>query len=1015
MTFDTFATRVLSGVAALLILPIVAFAQQGTIRGQVTDAQTGDQLPGANIVVVEQNIGSATQSDGQFEITGVPTGEQTIAVTFIGYNRAEKTVNVRAGETTTINFQLEPDFADMEEVVVRAYGEQERARVTGSVSDVGTQQIEGINTQNTKDMLQGTAGVTVTNVGGLAGQAVNVNVRGTSTLNGSSQPLYVVDGQVVTSSGGMGGGFGSATDALASIESSDIESMEVLKGPSATALYGSRGANGVVLIETKKGQAGDLQVSAGFEAGTVSRTEKLEDKLTEGPVWTELIREGFENSGFPPGVLGHPEPQNAQDYDWAEEVQRPGVARSGNLSFRGGDDDTQFYLSGAWSQRESYIITNRFDRMSGRLNITQDVKDWLTVGANTSVSRTQNFQAGSDNLFAAPLTAAALHVPIVPIRNDDGSYNLDNTPFGANTPHPAFVTKNNEFEVRSWRLLASPFVEMTPIDNLIDGSLTLRAEGGVDALIIDDYYRAQSREGFGAPTGSGGQTYDDERRYSLRGTAAYTRTFADRHDVDLLVGGEVEDSRRNDVNTSATGFPSFQFKTVDAGASPQTTDADVFRIEGLASFFTRLTYTLDDKYTIEGSFRRDGSSRFGVDNRWGSFGSASFAYNVHREGFMQDIGFITNLKLRGSWGITGNDQLDGFFSSRTLFGGGANINERPGVSPNQLGDPTLQWESARTVEGGLDLGLFNDRIFVSATYYNTNNDNLILDRQLPLSSGFNSITENTGELQSQGVELRLETQNIVTDAFQWSTSATASWQDEEVKNLVGDQPIIDGDQRAVVGESITFNMPIYEGVDPETGLAQYRDADGGTTNTPTNEDNFNVGNVLPSWTGSFSTTAQLEQDWGSIDFRTQFNYRVGNDILNNTAQFLNQVGPIGGTFNLPKSIKDRWQEPGDQTDVPAIRSNNAAITSTRFLEDGDFVRLKSLTLGYSLPSSLAESIGVDNLRVYFQGNNLWTSHKLSIGDPEGVQGGEQDVLDQGELFFTPPQQINYTGGIDVQF
>ncbi|MFB6274372.1 MAG: SusC/RagA family TonB-linked outer membrane protein, partial [Salinibacter sp.] len=846
------------------------------------------------------------------------------------------------------------------------------------------------------------------------------NVRGASTLNGGSSPLYVIDGQVVTSTGGTGGGFGSATDPLSTINPSSIASMEVLKGPSATALYGSRGANGVVLINTKEGRAGDLQISANFEAGTVDRTRELEDQLTDGPTWARLIRENYANRGLPPRAFftgePFPTPEEAQDFGWADAVQRTGVARTGNIAFRGGDEDTQFFLSGTWSQKESYVITNRFDRMAGRLNITQDVKDWLQVGANTSITRTQNFQAGSDNLFAAPLTAAALHVPVVPIRNEDGSFNIENnTPYGAATPHPVFSAKTNNYSIRNWRILASPFVEATPIDNLIQGSLSLRAQGGVDVLIVDDFERVTSEEGFN-PTGFGAQTYEDERKYSLRGTATYTRTFADRHDVNLLVGGEVEDSRRQDVNVSATGFPSFQFQTVDAGASPSTTDADVFRIDGLASFFTRLTYTLDDKYTIEGSVRRDGSSRFGEDNRWGTFGSASFAYNMHRESFMQDIDFVSNLKLRGAWGLTGSNQIGGFFSARTLFGGGANINERAGVSPTQLGDPSLQWESKRTLEGGLDLGLFNDRIFASATYYNSNNDDLILDRQLPFSSGFGSITQNLGELTTQGVELSLETQNIVTESFQWTTRVTASWQDEEVQDLAGGGPIIDGDQRAVEGESITFNLPIYEGVDPETGLAQYRDRDGGTTNSPTADDNFNVGNVLPSWTGSFGTSAQLTQDWGSIDFRTQFNFRTGNDILNSSLEFLYGTGANGiGVFNMPKGATRRWQEPGDQTDVPKLASPNASLASTRFLEDGDFIRLKTLTLGYSIPSSLAESIGVDNLRVYFQGNNLWTADNLTIGDPEGSRSGFSDVLDRGDLFFTPPQQLTLTGGIDLQF
>ena len=1000
----------------LLLAPNLAWAQEGTIAGTVTDAESGETLPGATVQVSGLDMGSATDAQGEFRITGVPAGEQTLQVSFVGYQAVERTVNVPEGGTNRITIRVQPQTQQLDEVIVRAYGEQERERITGSVSMVETQQIEGISTANTKNMLQGTAGVTVTNVGGLAGQAVNVNVRGASTLTGGSEPLYVIDGQVVTSSGGTGGGFGTATDPLSTISPSNIASMEVLKGPSATALYGSRGANGVVLINTKEGRAGDLQVSANFEAGTVDRTRALEDNLTDGPTWARLIRERFTNAGFSPGSLPFPTPEEAQNYEWADAVQRTGLARSGNLSFRGGDEDTQFFLSGSWSQKESYVITNRYDRMAGRLNITQDVKDWLRVGANTSITRTQNFQAGSDNLFAAPLTSAALHVPVVPIRNDDGSYNLQNTPFGAFTPHPVYVTETNEYSIRNWRILATPFVEMNPIDNLIEGSLSLRAQGGIDALIVDDYERLNSVEGGGVPTGFGAQSYDDVRNYSLRGTATYARTFANRHDVDLLVGGELEDSRRQNAEVSATGFPSFQFKTVDAAASPSTTDSEVTRIDGLASFFTRLTYTLDDKYTIEGSIRRDGSSRFGVDRRWGTFGSASFAYNVHRESFMQDIGFVSNLKLRGAWGLTGSNQLDGFFSSRTLFSGGANINERAGVSPTQLGDPSLQWESKRTIEGGFDLGLFNDRIFASATYYNSNNNDLILDRQLPLSSGFGSITQNLGELTTQGVELSLETQNIVTESFQWSTSATASWQDEEVQELVGGDPIISGVQRAIEGESITFNMPIYEGVDPETGLAQYRDRDGGTTNSPTNADNYNVGNVLPSWTGSFSTSAQLTQDWGGIDFRTQFNFRTGNDILNSTKQFLYETGANGGgTFNMPKGATRRWQEPGDQTSVPQLGSPNSSLTSTRFLEDGDFIRLKSLTLGYSIPGSLAESINVENLRVYFQGNNLLTFDELSFGDPEGSRGGASSVLNRGDLFFTPPQQLTLSGGIDLQF
>jgi len=1040
MTTDTFATRFLCGVAALLLLPMIAFAQEGTIRGQVTDARNGDVLPGANVVIQDEDIGSATQSDGRYEIRGVPTGQQTIVVSFVGYERVERTVNVQAGETTVANFQLGPDFAGMDEVVVRAYGEQERAQLTGSITSVSAAEIEDIGSVDSPEqLLEGTAGVQVTTASGLAGQAINVTVRGASTINGSSQPLYVVDGTPVTSST-TGDGFGQATNALSSLNANDIQSIEVLKGPSASALYGSRAANGVVLIETKGGSAtGETQVSASFQAGTVGPTEQFEDEFVSGPQWAELHQESVFNfvefGGLVPGqfdspqewenalgtpletALGFtgqpfPDPSEAQEFPWIEEAQQTGVTKSGNISIQGGDDDTQFFVSGTWTRDESFVRNNQFDRFSGRLNLTQDVKDWLRVGTNTSITKTQNFQSASDNLFAAPLTSSPLMPPIVPIRNEDGSFNLQN-PWN-NTPNIIFTSEVNDSDLRNWRILSTTFLEANPFQNIIDGNLTLRAEGGIDALIVDEFQRFDRREGDGSPTGFASQFAREQRRFNIRGTATYDRTFQNRHDVNFLFGTSFEDSRRNNVFASGENLPSNAFRNVAQAASPITTSSVVDRKDGLASFFTRLTYTLDGKYTIEGSYRRDGSSRFGDENEWGNFGSASFAYNLHREDFMQDYGWLSNLKLRGSFGFTGNNNLGGFFPQLTLFGGGADINEQPGVAPTQLGDPSLQWESKRTIEGGIDLGVFNDRAFLTVTYYTSNTDQLILDRQLAFNSGFGSITENAGELRTQGVELQLETENIVTENLRWSTTATASWQDEKVKELIGGQPIISGIQRAVEGESFLFNMPIFEGVEPETGLPLFRDADGGTTTSPGTADNFNVGNVLPSWTGSFTSTLNYDRSWGAFDVRTRFTYRLGNDVFNNTRQFLSS--PV--TFGLHKSLLDRWQEPGDQTDVPRITFGDqeaATQTSTRFLEDGGFVRLKNVTFGFTLPDNLTQQFGLDNLRVYFQGTNLWTWDQITVGDPEGSTGGAQSVLDRGELFFTPPQQRSFTGGVEMQF
>jgi len=1012
----------------LLLLPGIAWAQQGTVRGTVTDAQNGEALPGANVVVQGENIGSATQSEGQYVIRGVPAGQQTLTVSFVGYEQSERTVDVPAGGTVRVNFELEPDFAAMDEVVVVGFGEQQRERITGSVTSIDAAQIESQAVgSSVEELLQGTSGVQVTATSGLAGQSVNVTIRGASTISGGTQPLYVVDGTPITSGGGTGGAFGGSTTPLSTLNQNDIASIEVLKGASATAIYGSRAANGVVLIETKQGSStGDLQVSASFEAGTVNRTEKFEDKIANGPefvaITNDLIANEFglpEEEGAGQAVFGSAipaSPEDAESFGWVDEVQRTGVSRSGNLSVSGGDNDTQFFLSGNWEVTETFVIENRFDRFSGRLNITQDVKDWLRMGANTSITRTQNFQVGSDNLFAAPLTSAALQQPIVPIRNEDGSPNLDNTPLGGNTFHAPFVARRNQNTIRNWRVLSTPFIEATPLQSLIQGDLTLRMEGGIDVLSVIDDDRANRLEGDGTPDGSAFRGAEEERRFSIRGTATYDRTFANRHDINLLLGTSHEDSRRKGTFANVVGLPSFDFKQVASGATPTITSGNLTRQNGITSFFTRLSYTLDNKYTVEGSFRRDASSRFSDENEWGNFGSASFAYNVHREDFMQDIGWLSNLKLRGSFGFTGNNQIGAFFGSRNLFAGGADINERAGIAPSQLGDEDLQWESKRTIEGGVDLGLLNDRIFLNTTYYTSNTDQLILPRQLAPSNGFTALTQNAGEIRTQGVELSLETENILTDNIRWSTTINASWQDEKVKDLVTDSPIISGLQRAVEGESITFNMPIFEGVDPEDGEALFRDADGGTTKNPTTADNFNVGDVLPSWTGSVTNSFNYSQPWGSIDMRARFNFRLGNDVFNSTRQFLGETA--SGVFNMPKSFQDAWQEPGDQADLPRLTFFDSAAnyqTSTLFLEDGGFVRLKSISLGYTLPDGLTNQFGIDQLRLYFQGTNLWTYDQITFGDAEASSGGATNILNRGVVFFTPPQQKRFTGGLELQF
>lgn len=1030
--------RLIPGVVfglALLLLPGLAWAQQGTVTGTVTEAESEDPLPGATIQIVGEGTGAASDADGQYRITGVPAGEQTLRVSFVGYQEQERTVTVSSGGTVRANFQLQPQTARLEEVVKIGYGERERQELTGSVSSVSAAEIEDVaSVGSPEELLSGSAGVNVTSTSGLAGQAVSVSVRGVSSLNGNSQPLYVVDGTPITSAS-TGGGFGQATNALSTISSQNIQSIEVLKGASATAIYGSRAANGVVLIETKKGSAGERRtVTASYQLGGVTSTSDFDDVIVNGQQWSEAHQDatrGFYETCNIPGLCGPttglsfedfeqtalggapyeqlvlgtpgPYPDSAETNPWLDEAQQTGITQQANLSVSGGDEDTEYFISGVFSSDEGFVRNNKFNRFSGRINVTQEATDWLTVGTNTSVTRTENFQASSDNNVSGVLTSSALIPPIVPIRNDDGSFNFDNPwNIAANSVGESEVNDKN---IRNWRILSTSFVEAQPLE-----TLTLRAEGGVDALIVDDFTRYDRRTTDGAPSGFGEQVYEDERRYSIRGTATYSRTFSNRHDVSVVAGASFEDSRRNQVLAASLQFPSNAFKNPSSGADPTTTLGEVVRKDGLASFFTRATYTLDGKYTLEGSFRRDGSSRFGDDNEWGNFGSASFAYRIGQEDFMQQVGWVSNLKLRGSVGWVGNRNIGGFFPQLGLATGGNDYNGAPGISTSQLANPELKWESTRSIEAGLDLGVVNDRIFLTSTYFRSLTNDLITDKQLPFNSGFGSVTRNRGELLNEGIEAQLETQNLVGEDFQWSTTFTVTWQRNEVQDLPGGEPILSGAQRAIEGKELSWYMLEYDGVNPENGKPLWIGTDGEPTSSPSADAESVQGGILPNWTGGFSTTANYK----GFDLRAQLSFEDGHSIYNDTRRFL----MLYANFGLHENVLDRWQEPGDQTDVPRAvfgdAEDNSTRESTRFLEDAGYLRLQNVTFGYTLPESLTRDLGINSLRIYFQGSNLLTFDNTSIGDPEGSFGGATSPLNRGELFFTPPQARSFTGGIEVQ-
>ena len=1023
----TLFTRLLCGAAILLLLPTVAFAQDGTVTGTVTDAQTGDPLPGATVQIGELGIGSASDVDGEFEFSA-PAGDYVISVSFVGYAPIERTISVTAGETTEVAFTMESRAEELEGVVVVGYGQQQRARVTGSVESINVgDEIEDVPALSTEQLLQGrVAGVQITSTSGVAGNAISVRVRGPSSVQSGSQPLYVIDG-VPLITGETAVDFGQATNALADLNPSDIQSIEILKDASATAIYGSRGANGVVLITTKGGtRGGQTEVSFGYQVGAVSPATDQWDVLN-GPEWSEVYLEGFANTGalfgIPPddpnvavGAFGYPaipEPGDAPTYNWVDEVFDQGISQTYDLSVRGGDENTTFLVSGSYDDLENYIIENRFRRISGRLNLEHDPNEWMRVGGNLSLTRTLNDRASSDNLVSAPLTSAALVPPIVPIRV---SQEEDQTPEpgdyrGFNFQNPYNIADNvvataqlNDAAAYNWRTYGNAFVQVDPLDQL-----SLRAEVGGDLLVVDEYFREIEQSVDGAPNGSASQFYREQRKYLMTYTANYQDTFSEIHDVTLLAGSSFEFDRRNNVFAQAQNFANNQLENVGSGATPITTSSSVDRKSVLESYFARANYTLNDRYIFEVSARVDGSTRFGEDNQYGFFPAGSFAWRLGQESFMQGIGWLNELKIRGSYGITGNDQI-GSFPQLGLFGAGANYDVTPGFGPSQIPNPDLKWEQVAQLDVGIDVGILNNRVFLVADYYNKTTNDLILNVPTPRTQGFNSYAQNVGSMVNEGVDVSLETQNIVGE-FQWSTNFNISWLRNEVTDLV--EPIDSGVQFAREGESLGFfNLIPYEGVDPVTGKPLWRNIDGELTTSPSaGTDRRNVGKVLPTWSGGVTNSFSYK----GVTLSALLQFETGREVYNDTYRFL----MLPGTFNLHTNYLNRWQERGDVTGVPrnffADFADNAARQSTRWLQDGDYLRLRDVTLSYRLPAAALDVLRISSARIYLKGTNLLTFDKLTdgTGDPEVSTGGGRSVLNTGVSFFTAPQRRTITGGFQV--
>lgn len=969
---------------------------QAVVSGRVTSATDGNALPGVTVLEKGTTNGATTNASGDYQLTVRP--DAVLQFRFVGMTMQEIPVNGRS----TINVQLRSDEQQLEEVVVVGYGTQLKQELTGNVAQISGDQIANVPTPSLESALQGrAAGVYINQGSGKLGSGINIRVRGAASVSASNQPLYVVDGIPVTSSD-LGSTNTEPLNPIADINPNDIESIEILKDASASAIYGSRASNGVVIITTKRGKAGKTNVNFNYYTGW-SKPTKIREFLNAAE-YIELFTEAAENEGYDAeemfGFFGL-DINSDVDQNWAEEPFQNGNVSQYEVSLNGGNEKTRFYINGNYNTTDGIIIGNEFDRAAGRLNIDHTISDRFRIGTNLSLIRTLNKRVSDDNAFSNPVQLNALP-PIQP-KIDPETGELNRRTLYYNN----LIDQRDGFnDALTYRTISTGYLEFDIMKNL-----QFRTEHGVDFLNLqEELYLGRLTED-GGPSGYGYNSQFTSTNYNTNNTLNYNTLVNDMHKLDFLIGFSYQDASATSASVEGRGFPSDRFKKISSASriiSGSSTGTDY----AFLSYFARANYVYKEKYLFSGSVRSDGSSRFGSDNRYGTFPAASAGWIITGEDFLSENKIVNFLKLRASYGLTGNAEI-GNFASRGLYSASA-YEEESGLIPTTLPNPDLRWEKTKQFDIGLDYGLFEDRITGEIDYYIKNTDDLLLNLPLPATSGYSNITKNIGKLENKGVEFVLNTQNFVGD-FTWNTNFNVAFNRNKVTDLAGNT--IFGDSRGMgqirEGEPMAvFWGPKYAGVDPDNGDALYyvRPGSDETTNVYGEAEHQKVGDPNPKAIGGFTNNFSYK----GFDLSILMQFVTGNDIYNMAGFFQS----VNGDFfdNQTKDQMNRWQKPGDNTNVPQARlfAGNGSQKSSRWVQDGSFLRINYVNLGYKLPDAWISKVKFTSARVYVQATNLHTFTDYDGYDPEvnTTYFGRSNVM-LGHDFYTPPLAKTITVGVNI--
>ncbi len=1034
---------ILAGLLLLLGLPASAWAQSTTITGTVTSSEDGQPLPGASVVLEGTQSGAATDVDGAYELT-VPEAEGTLIFSYVGFQTQEVPIDGR----TTIDVELSPDLQALDELVVVGYGTQRERELTGSIAQVSAEEIENVPVNSFEEALQGrVAGVTITRGSGKLGQGIQVRVRGSASVTADSEPLYVIDGLPVTTANLSN--TGAALNPLAQINPDDIASIQVLKDASAAAIYGARASNGVVIITTKSGMAGATEFSVGVQRSWSGPTNKVD--FLDAEEYVNFFTEAARNRGEIEWESAPAEYESRQDAidtwvgqvnsafdfyaqgtDWRDlDVNSDWQDRAFNdnagglnvdLSARGGSEQTQFYVSGSYDVQDGILIRDTYDRITGLLNVDHQLSDRFELGGKLSVARTLNNRVPYDNSFATPMQLVA-QLPISPVYVPDASVGMEDGYLSEYVPtdelnqntyylNNLIYTDNARFQMTTFRSIGTAYLQA----DLLPG-LSFRSQFGLDLLDQneDTYYNSVIEE---ATNGYGFNAWDRVVNYNFSNYVTYAGALAEAHSVEATAGVDYQSVTQDGSSVEGEQFPNDDFTQI-ASAAEITGGSSYETGYRFLSFFARANYEIAERYLFKLSGRYDGSSRFGRDNQYGFFPAASAGWILSDEAFLEDTDWMSFLKLRASYGLTGNAGI-GNFASLGLWGGSP-YGGRAGIYPDQIANPSLRWERTAQLDLGLDFGFFNDRVSGTVDYYVKSTDDLLLNVNLPSSTGFFTQTRNVGELKNRGVEFLLNTRNVV-GAFSWSSSFNLGVNRNEITDL-NDQVITGGAaNRAIEGEPIgVFFGYEYAGVDAETGDALYyvnaTDAEGNvvdpdaTTNNPNAANRVVIGSPHADFTGGLGN--QFSYKGFDLDVFFQFSY--GGQIYDGGGLYKTSNGWF--LDNQLATQLDAWQEPGDVTDVPEARYgiSNGTADSDRYLYDGSYLRLKNVTLAYTVPQRLIESFQLSNVRIYLTGINLLTFTDYPWWDPEVNSDYLGGNIGLGNEFYTAPQARTISGGLQFSF